>query len=1415
MSGISSTLSIARTAIASQQYGLAVTGHNIANVNNPDYSMQTAQQKNRTPALYSGFLFGTGVNTSQIEQNVDTLLENRLTDERSVQAGFEEAEAYMNVIEGYFDENSDASITSIMIEFWNSWHDLSDNPIGSSERVLVFENGNNFASRLNKANTDLTSLTDDINREIESSLDQLNTYSSQIAALNVQITGLEGNRSANDLRDQRNALLGKLGELIDIDTFEQTNGSISVSAANGALLVSTVDAYQLFEKEDKILWQGSYGAGLDITDNISSGKLGGWLDIRDEIIPKVSNELDVLAREMIWAMNYQHSQGAGLEYFSDSVTGEYSSDQSGLFSSYAFGDRIDYTQDFTMWMQDNSSVDTRYVKTQIDMGLSEATLSNLQGTAPGQVQSRYELTVVDSATLGDKEVIETDGISLAQVLSSATDVATALNSGIADQTIAVNNGPSGRQVIEIKDVGGDAKRSAASIAQALSEIDGVQAYASELSVTFGNAVGIVAGIANAHDGDEIQFSLYSDGLIYDQSFTVDSSIGTVTEQFENALRNATESINGINDDQDLYTNGLSLTSSSGRTIGVQEFEVIDNARVQIDTFANFDAGDTVTFTIASSLFGTSAATTTDVSVTLPSDIDTTDQVQMATAFYDALSVALADKPFAVDHDLSSNLIVLRTTNGSDLTVSNGINDTGSNASFSVAAPLLSGTTQSVGDTTFLFNGADTGTYDADTLDTDTIAFNGQGMSATIEETSAAGVSAGVITGTITIVTEPGMTVFSNVPGAGGLFNGNWATPGSSIVTLGGEGGFSGFSDVVNFDIDGIAISYDVLTAGDTTELEFAIGLQAALDQSIAPLGVGLPPADYTVIRNGKSVSIIKNKDLEDPIAITNFVETVDNNATLSVKSGAGNGTSDPQNDLLEAGNAFRNFSTASIYADSGIIKWEKFDADGIFTGDEGLINLDGEGTYSILEGGFATLSFDVSAGTLVAGNTLTINTDVNGGVDPLDLRIKGTANNKNEMYQFSVTSGGKIGELVSENDTLTIEWQTTTASGSFELVGEDPPVTPGSPIEVEVDGMVLKFYDGTFFKGDVFTITTDESGLPVSTNENGKPTGESLSDWHWTQDSFADQFNRQTEGMTASTTFDNRLKFETSSNYNAMTNVVYSGTNGFNEENVAITVSDWSEIDFSADSLQFIRSAGGQWGIVNDPTGGVAVFMPDGGDDDGFSVDFSGDGLPDIEIRFDQKVSGNGFVQVDFEKQNKNDIGFAFSDDSVDASAGLLAAAGINNFFEGSDAMTIKINDALADTKHVAAARINSETGEISVGDNTNAIAMANVQNKEITMKQWDYIRGSGGKASLTKTTLDGYYSTMTGSMGIIARRIKSSKEFADIMVNNLTEQRDSVSAVSLDEEMIKLMQYQHGFSAASKLLTVADEMLNTLISMR
>ena len=283
-----------------------------------------------------------------------------------------------------------------------------------------------------------------------------------------------------------------------------------------------------------------------------------------------------------------------------------------------------------------------------------------------------------------------------------------------------------------------------------------------------------------------------------------------------------------------------------------------------------------------------------------------------------------------------------------------------------------------------------------------------------------------------------------------------------------------------------------------------------------------------------------------------------------------------------------------------------------------------------------------------------------------------------------------------------------------------------------------------------------------------------------------------------------------------MVNVGYSGDNGFSEDNTTITVKDWTSLDMSMDDITFQqRSAAGTWSLLNDPTGGNAVFIPEGGDDDGFGVDFSGNGLADIEISFNKRVTGDGYVKFDLDQRDADDMGFAFSNATDSPGAGLVAAAGFNTFFSGSDARTIEMNQRLSDTDFIAAGHINADTGEIDLFDNSNAQALDSLQFKSLEMQTWNFERGSDATISLTTSTLDGYYSTMMGSMGIRSRTIKSSMEFASLTVNSISELRDSISAVSLDEEMIKLIKYQHAYSAASKLVSVSDEMLTTLISMR
>ncbi len=1286
MSALGSVLSTAKEALAAQQYGLSVTGNNIANVNNPNYSRQNVEQVNNESVTYSGFLIGSGVSVSQVQQSVDQLLENRLTDEKSSLASSEQADSYMTIVTDYFDESSENSLSNLLTDFWNSWNDLSNDPLDSSQRITALENADQLSDRFNITTTYLDQVSTDLTSELGNAVYKINSLTSELAGLNKEIMSQEFNyKTDNDKRDHRNALIDELGGLIDLDTIEQSSGATLITIANGLPIVSNAQSHELVFKDKEIAWTNSANEVIEISDKISGGQINGWLQLRDEIIPEYKAEINELAKETIWALNYQHSQGVGLNYFSDTITGNYQVDQSKFLSSFSFGNKIDYSKDFTIWTKDDTTADTQYTKSQIDMGISEAKTSNFQGTSPEAQEGIYKFTVVEGASLGDKKVIETDGPSLAQIAGSTVDAANALNTVLSDQNLSIYGASVGTQVIEIKDAGGDAKRSASSIAQTLNQIDGIDSYSSENKVNFD-----ISNIKEAKNDDTIAFSIYVDGLVHEESFTVDSAKGSIEDQFEDAFLAAAKSINDSNTDKDLVLtydgeNLFNLKSESGQTIGLENFDITYNT-----------------------------APTTD----------------------------------------------------------------------------------------------------------DYITFSGSGSSLDVYEESATGTNkAAVITGTITTLVDPAITVSSSVGGEGGLFAEENATIGSAIMTLGGEDGFQNFSpgETISFEVDGIAVSYDIGTA-TTDDLEFAQGLETALNDALT---VPFPDdPQYSIIQTGYGVSILKKKDLEDPIAITNFTESgeVDadgNNAQLRIQTGSGNNTDSPDNDLLQSGNEYRNFASSSLYKEDGVIMWEKLDSDGLSTGKQGLIKVEDQGTVTIEEEDVSTLSFDISAGSLVAGNTLSVNMDEAGNPDPLEFTIVGTGNSQSDIYHFEVVSGGKVGTLPAQGEEpIVIRWKNSLESGSFELEGHDPPLTPRVSVEVDLDGMKLRFTDGTVFANDVFTITTDSAGIPVSTNASGDRTGDLLSDWHWTLDSFTDQFNKSAAGMTASVTHENRLEFTASQNYNVITNKNYSGSNGFTADNISIEVKNRAGINFQAQDLQFSRDIAGAWTINNDPTGGDAYFIPLGADDDMLSVDFTGDGLADLEISFNDKPTGQGFVEFDFEKHTDDDISFAFSD-NASSSSGLLAAAGINTFFSGDSAVDIDLNIMLSNTNYITAAQINSDTGEISHGDNTNALAMADLQFQSYSMKQWTFVRGSDAVSSINDSTLDGYYNTMIGSLGSDSRAIKSSREFSEIMVSYMSEERDAVSAVSLDEEMIKLMKYQNAFAAASKLVSVADEMLNTLIGMR
>ncbi|MBX6422751.1 flagellar hook-associated protein FlgK [Thermosulfurimonas sp. F29] len=105
---------------------------------------------------------------------------------------------------------------------------------------------------------------------------------------------------------------------------------------------------------------------------------------------------------------------------------------------------------------------------------------------------------------------------------------------------------------------------------------------------------------------------------------------------------------------------------------------------------------------------------------------------------------------------------------------------------------------------------------------------------------------------------------------------------------------------------------------------------------------------------------------------------------------------------------------------------------------------------------------------------------------------------------------------------------------------------------------------------------------------------------------------------------------------------------------------------------------------------------------------------------------------------------------------------------------------------------------DLAPGDNRNALRLSDLS---------DSRREALGQASLSD-----YYASVVAEVGVAGKRVSEAKSFFEDLLKQLQLMRDSISAVSLDEEMANLMKYQQAFAAAAKVLTASDEMLMTLI---
>ncbi|MBI3581897.1 MAG: flagellar hook-associated protein FlgK [Nitrospinae bacterium] len=314
-------MNTAGNALAASQTSMGVVGNNIANINNPAYNQETAVLTAGPTQNFGPYSVGTGVVVSSVTRSFDNYLFGQSLDNNSTTSLWNTKSQLMNQVDTVMNDTSGAGLGNALGNFFQSWQTLTTNPGGATERQAVASAANTLAGQVSNAAAQLEVIQGNANQNIAAAIPQINGYASQIAKLNALIstTEINGNK-ANDYRDQRDGLLKSLSNLVGVSYFEQSNGQDIVMLKNGSPLVDGQNSYDLSAglspanpRVSSIYWNAPDGTRRDITDRITWGQVGAWVQTRDTDVQNVLNGLDSLAGSVVEQVNNLHVTGYGLD----------------------------------------------------------------------------------------------------------------------------------------------------------------------------------------------------------------------------------------------------------------------------------------------------------------------------------------------------------------------------------------------------------------------------------------------------------------------------------------------------------------------------------------------------------------------------------------------------------------------------------------------------------------------------------------------------------------------------------------------------------------------------------------------------------------------------------------------------------------------------------------------------------------------------------------------------------------------------------------------------------------------------------------------------------------------------------------------------------------------------------------------
>ena len=295
MGGLSSIFSLGKKALLSNQVGIHVTGENIANAQNPDYSRQRVNLVSDSFVHSNQGFIGSGVKVNSVDRIRDRFYDSQVWEGKSQLAEWKSGGKYGNLIQSIFADLDNSGLSTQLNAFWNAWEDLGNHPGDYGIRNDVRLKAQGVVNQLHGMNSRLRSVSDNALSEIQGSLVKINDLIDQIADTNKKIANTAFSENSNTLLDRRDALIDKLSEYIDVVAIVHENGTVSVlSSYNTVVDQSNAYSLTLDVTENNGYRKASLLVDGTMPVEMKSGQLKNLMDIFSTGVPDLLQKLDTI-----------------------------------------------------------------------------------------------------------------------------------------------------------------------------------------------------------------------------------------------------------------------------------------------------------------------------------------------------------------------------------------------------------------------------------------------------------------------------------------------------------------------------------------------------------------------------------------------------------------------------------------------------------------------------------------------------------------------------------------------------------------------------------------------------------------------------------------------------------------------------------------------------------------------------------------------------------------------------------------------------------------------------------------------------------------------------------------------------------------------------------------------------------------